>query len=691
MTNYRILRVVLLLLLGSLLVTKSVALEVVGSVGGACPSVAAKDGYVYLCEGRGLTVLDARAAGDPVVIDRVRLDAGTTCVRLDNDVAYMGTLDKKVRLYSLANPASPSLLSTITLIGGSLADAAFEGGHAFFANEGGVEIVNVSDLEAPVAVSRYVLPEYSYPMDKRHVGVRGGKMYVSNRLVCDAVNVSIPEQPRYLIGIDPAPSHLGFPPAGVAAVRISGDHLYIMWRGYYRADSFIYRRDVTAALYSLDSSGYPQLLASSYVSEDADDVLFSEDRKIAFALDGWERLAVMYDISDPAAFRRIGRTKIAGPVNEGALDGSSLLAASPRGLTKFEVEPNNGPAITGQYVAINWPNTFASVLGNAGGLLIAGTGDAMAAIDADDASSPKLLRTIECRDRLVSMAAFGRYLYFSDELAGLDLRYLALDGTMARIDTLNLLSEEGIGYVHYGEVIVQGRTAWLAFLTGDHADGTAGLVGLDVSNPLRPVVLGVSSIRADFSTTTVGNPLLALSGNRACVAADKLYFFDIADPTSPFFLSDLRVSPDYHHSRVYWFDDSLFHIGGVVNTSDATNPVLHPISSPVPPWSTLRWVENGRAYVAGYQDLTIYRIAPDGELVLLESFTSRVRIDDVETYGGYVYAMDWNDGLLVMKTNFPDHRAQRHLLGSDTGAADQNGDGAIDAADLVLAMEAARE
>ena len=44
-----------------------------------------------------------------------------------------------------------------------------------------------------------------------------------------------------------------------------------------------------------------------------------------------------------------------------------------------------------------------------------------------------------------------------------------------------------------------------------------------------------------------------------------------------------------------------------------------------------------------------------------------------------------------MKTNFPDHRVQRHLLGSDTGAADQNGDGVIDAADLVLAMAAARE
>ena len=162
MSPYRILRVVLLLLLGSLLVTKCVALEVVGSVGGYCPSVAAKDGYVYLCEGRGLTVLDARAAGDPVVIERVRLDAGTTCVRLDNDVAYVGTVDGKVRIYSLANPASPSLLSTITLIGGSLTDAAFEGGHAFFANEGGVEIVNVSDPASPVArPSRTVRPRPS--------------------------------------------------------------------------------------------------------------------------------------------------------------------------------------------------------------------------------------------------------------------------------------------------------------------------------------------------------------------------------------------------------------------------------------------------------------------------------------------------------------------------------------------------
>lgn len=75
---------------------------------------------------------------------------------------------------------------------------------------------------------------------------------------------------------------------------------------------------------------------------------------------------------------------------------------------------------------------------------------------------------------------------------------------------------------------------------------------------------------------------------------------------------------------------------------------------------------------------------------MLESFASRGEVGSVEMYGGHVYAMDSEDSLLVMKTNFPDHLAQRHLLGSDTGAADQNGDGVIDAADLVLAMAAAR-
>jgi hypothetical protein len=693
MSPYRILRVVLLLLLGSLLVTRSVALEVVGSIGGSCPSVAAKDGYVYLCEGRGLTVLDARAAGDPVVIERVRLDAGTTCVRLDNDVAYVGTVDKKVRLYSLANPASSTLLSTITLIGGSLTDAAFEGGHAFFANEGGVEIVDVSDLAAPVGVSRYALAFTPSTGDPRTVCVLGTRMYVTSGIYNQEVDVSDPENPSFLADLEPPDGlpysfHFSTP-----VIRKSGTELYVAWN-IWSVIGPLPDTTGTVGVYRQEPGNLTKLIGWKELGwGQAISDLFRQDARV-YIVNGSGLTGL--DVTNPQEISLASRLTHPGfgyRHRQGATDGtgSLLTVVDHRELTKIEIGLVDAMSVGGHYSLFN--EVRASAV--SGGGRFAATGSSLALVCIDSPTTPTLLYSRDDNFPATSAIAINRCLYLSSENTGLDIRYVTIEPAIATVTTLSPLAGESVEDPIYGGLALAGDTVWLAYRAGGYGGWELGLLGFDASHPLRPAARG--KIRwGSASRDYIPVPQVAVSGTHACLAADKLYFFDISDPSSPGLLSEVPVELDSSRRGLFWSDDLvlLLDTGSrliMVDASDAANPVLLAPSSPIPGWCSLRWVENGRAYIGTYRVLDIYRVVPGGEPVLLESFASRGNISSVEMYGGHVYAMDSEDGLLVMKTNFPDHLAQRHLLGSDTGAADQNGDGAIDAADLVLAMAAARE
>lgn len=233
-------------------------------------------------------------------------------------------------------------------------------------------------------------------------------------------------------------------------------------------------------------------------------------------------------------------------------------------------------------------------------------------------------------------------------------------------------------------IAVSGTNAYLA-------DGESGIVVIDISNPLSPVILGsyateyyildvavsgnyVYAVDSNnLITVDITNPSsptlvgsydtigsangVAISGNYAYVADDSKAIFDgsnglsivdISNPASP------TLAGTY--ADVYAYDVAVS--GNYAYVADSTGLVILDVSNPSSPTLAGRYSGNGDSnavaisgnyvYLVDYGGLVILDISNPASLLNMGSYGEEYA-SDVSVSDGYVFVADSSNGLVVVK------------------------------------------
>jgi hypothetical protein len=491
--------------------------------------MAAIDTYVLVAvwtwRGSRVDVIDVAIPDRPAVVssvpvDRVPLDIvvhGTTAWLLTSasGLAFgLGALD-------LSDPLHPAVGEFVSLTGlGFTARATVDGDRVYAAIHGsGLHIVDVSNPDTPVEVGYVAYHDaYSVAVEDEIAYLPtilyGSSMHVINVRVVD---VSDPASPIVLADASvPIPAVPPFP----GDVEIVGDSLYVGIDG----------------LFFWEGGGFNAL------------------RLNPWQVDGG--LAV-FDISDPTTttFRSVRR--FAHGCEMLTHTGERLLAAdSDRGLRVFDLtEPDTAPEIVRRNITSN--NVYSvAVEGD-----LAYVGDqGLRIFDLFDPENPELIGAVEHEDETKSVAVGD---------AGLKILTVGSDGQISVIDGANPFEP-----IEASRVETDGE-AYDVAITGNVgvvADGSAGLLLLDLEDLSFPVVIGRSPTSGAAAAVALWDGLAVVG---MADPARGLAVFDITDPTQPTLLAELSMPSDpvaveVHGDLAAFLTDDIVH---VVSLSDPAAPV----------------------------------------------------------------------------------------------------------------------
>ena len=115
-----------------------------------------KDNFVYFANAEvGLKVVNVSNPSSPQLVTTVSQTGGANDIHITNDTLYLGCWGAGIRVIDISNPTSPLMLdSYVDTDGGEELGLVERGGLLYVADNGGVELFNVSDPTSIVEIAQ---------------------------------------------------------------------------------------------------------------------------------------------------------------------------------------------------------------------------------------------------------------------------------------------------------------------------------------------------------------------------------------------------------------------------------------------------------------------------------------------------------------------------------------------------------
>ena len=473
--------------------------------------VVVKGQFVYLAAaGAGLLVVDisdpahAREAGS---LDTPGYAYG---LAVSGNTAYIADGWEGLRVVDVSDPKQPSEVASYDTPGWAM-DVVAEGARLYIADAfGGLRVVDASQRAKPTELGTYEIANG----DAQSLAASGGLVFVADRnLGLHLVDVSTPAQPRR-VGL--------YGPVGFAdGVAVTGKYAYV-------AADFYGLRVVDLS----DDRSKPQEIAAFNGPTNAQVVVVAGDFAYVNSFD--HRILYVVDISNPAHPRGSSYQILLESVRNMVVDGDILVEANEWGLRLIDISaplspceinfmnftgagqecpPLGGPVATGVAIAGN----IAYVSAGQGGLLT---------IDISDPRHPTMLGVY---DKPIGGA---KGVSFEDIVLAGNFAYVIDRDTLRVVDISEPRQPKGIGSYQMAAP-TGGMGPFLAVAWGRVfvADGVAGLVAVDVSDPANPKLAGWWRV----------------PGGASAVVADDNYIYVAAQEGGLFILQHTADSGSYEN------------------------------------------------------------------------------------------------------------------------------------------------
>jgi hypothetical protein len=440
----------------------------------------------------------------------------------------------RVQILDVSDPSAPTLLSQSLVLPNRIQDIALDGNYVYAANgEGGLHILDVSDLTNPVLLG-------SYSGLANTVAVNGSHAYVTADQL-DVLDVSNPTQPIKVGSYNPN----GRP----SRIAVSGNYVYVT-----TGDSADNNRRLEVL--SLANPTTPTQVGYYETLEPIGE--FVIDGNYAYIkLTGWGRDPaydlLVVNVTNPTQpslvsyFKRYRNYSLAAAqgyvyITDGGLTVIDARDQSALGIVGVTREPPSGPeakiVVSGNHAYIytsralyvldvsnptnlKWvgrlstQGTAMDVALTESHVYVADGDEGLTIVDISNVTSPTAVAEFDTSDVAYAVSLSDTYAYVADGEGGLRI----LD-----------VSDPSTPYeVAFYDTAGTAQAITLVGIYAYVADGEGGMLTLDVSNPRLP----------QFVSIHTGPALdVAVVGSHAYLATrGGLRVLDISDPTKPLWLS----------------------------------------------------------------------------------------------------------------------------------------------------------
>ena len=276
-------------------------MEYVGQIGGTTVAVAVSGDYAYLGEGPRLIILDVSDPASPLVVGQTEPFPGTVeGGTVAGNYAYVAANDGGLQVVNVSNPAAPAETGFCDTPGRA-SDVAVSGAYAYVAVDGGgLRVMNVSSPWAP-----YEIGAHGSPSAARGVAVEEQYVYVADyNTGLVILNVTTPAAPSLVASLDT--------PGSARDVDVVGAYAYI---ADYNGGLRVFDGSVPS---SPDEVGFWDTDSPA-----TQDVVVSGD--YAYLADGSRGLSIV-DVSNPTSPAKVGSVGTSGYVHGLAFSGSTAVS-----------------------------------------------------------------------------------------------------------------------------------------------------------------------------------------------------------------------------------------------------------------------------------------------------------------------------------------------------------------------------
>jgi parallel beta-helix repeat protein len=449
-------------------------------VGYACPlnyvfDVAVEGQYAYLAAaGAGLLVVDVSDPSHPVEIGSLNTPGYAYSIDVHGDTAYVADGWEHVQVIDVSEPAHPGELTACQTpgwaFGVDIEDDVLYVADAF----AGLQLVDVSDPARPARLGAYEIPDGH----AERVVVVGETAYVADlNSGLRIVDVSDPGDPDQVGSYEP----LGY----ATALAVAGDHAYVATatQGMRVVDVSDPASPVEVGTYGIQGKAVGVAMADGYACV------------AVMCPDVGAGLHVV-DISEPAHPTRASfRPEVTGCYRDIAAAGRTAYVANEWGLELIDVSTPTTPTLF-SFVDLQGEEEWGATTGvDVSGALAYVAGDnGLSIVDVSDPISPKLIERSEAFGHLLDVAVAGSMAYVTG--GGTCLKVIDIS------DPSDLIQVGKHCGIHIPErVVVVDDVAYVSF-------GTAGVYGLDVTEPLSPTLaFAYDTAGYAYSSIPVGDHL----------------------------------------------------------------------------------------------------------------------------------------------------------------------------------------
>lgn len=573
-----------------------------------------------------------------------------TAVEVRGNYAYIG-FGARLAVLDISNPAIPTLRGQTGELPDPVEDIHISGSIAYVAaGEGGLRVIDISNPDAPVAISGYDTPGWASGV---HVADDYAYVADGDLLVLDVTDPNIPRQVTIHatpgeatdIYITDRYAYLADGSAGLSVIDIS-DSPTLVEMGRYSARRFDAQSVFVAGDYAYVGDGIPpnsglgiidisdplSLAEIGYYHQgEVQDVHVVGD--YAYVADTTHGFQVL-DVRNPAAPVYV----MGGSVGSNSawnidVDGDyAYIINGEFALWVIDISNPERPAAVGTFLdsfgvrAIHVVNGYAYV-----GTEVTG----MRVLDVSDPTAPVEVGAYPMSVGFYEMSVTDRYAY----VAAGSLQILDVSNAAAPVSVNTYDIPGGVGGID-----VAGNYAYVV--------GGSGLLVLDISDPITPREVGVYSMPRATAVQVAGNHAYVVD------RISDLRVIDISDPTSPVEVGsyrtpgssyDVYVNGNYVHLPWSRCDP---HCQGGLAILDVSNPATPREISIYDTQEVVLSVDGADSYIYLASRSTLDVIDVSNPAVPIGVFTLRGG-SDVYIDGDYAFVAAGRHGLRVIDISDP--------------------------------------
>jgi hypothetical protein len=621
----------------------------------------------------------------------VRLVRVTMIVLLSLLVLSAAPHSSHATLITSVNTTTAPTIDFVGSIGGHIGGVAIDGAHAYFAEGGGLSVLDISNALAPTRIARLPLPAIA-----EGVHASGNHVYIAASDGVYIADVSNPAAPK-LVGSYATPGQ-------AQVVRVVSTRAYVTVKGVYSSTSGDYVGK-GLLIVNVSDPALPTLLGRYETSDFPDDVQVVGNLAYLTHYDGFVGGVQILNISDPANIVPLGNYTTPGKDNAAidVVNGTAYIAYSDEsarngGLQIVNVSNPANPTLLGSYQT----PTFVLGVRVVGSVAYLAAYTRLVLLNISTPATPTLISQYqlsggaEALSDALQVAGGFAYLptesYAHEQAAGVQIvdvstpanptprgiyRTLWAVGQAGCRDSIRLAGS--LGYAQTTGAIVRSfdattpTTPTLVSTTAPtrsydlaivgsllyNAVGKGGLQIFDISNPITPTLRG-SYTAADLTDSPVN-----VTDNRAYVVGDfKLMILDVSNPNNPTFLGQYSPISGPHSIKVV---DTLAYIASdvglhIIDVSNPSNPIQRGLFFSAGAANAVQ-VVGQRAYVAArgtynsQQGLTgngleIVDVSDPTSPKLLGGYATPDAAEALQVVGNRAYVVDFK-GVYVIDVSDP--------------------------------------